>query len=408
MAPAGDFVSLSAAIQAGADAVYFGVKGANMRAGAKNFEISEISKLCKACHEKNIRAYLVLNTIYFDYEAAFLKKILSAAKKAKVDAVIAWDFSVINLANKAGLPVHLSTQASVANAGAILSYYENFNIKRFVLARECTLENFADIKKALQKKLGSAKAREISLEVFAHGAMCVSVSGRCFMSLFSQNKSANRGECTQPCRRSYSIIDDGGLNTSFKLDCQRVLSPKDLCTLPFIDKLIEANVDSLKIEGRGRNAEYVFETVSAYRKAVDFYFENFKKKNFKTDFEKLKSELTLKLENVFNRGFSSGFFMGRPLGDWTSSGNMAKSKKTILGHVTKFYPKLSVAEISLDNAPLKVGEEIQIESDKTGFLRFKVESMQIKGASISSANKKDIVAIKTPDTVRKMDRIFTF
>ena len=408
MSPAGDFICLDAALQAGADAVYFGLKGSNMRAGAKNFEPADMKKIVRKCSKFGAKAYLTLNTIYYEGEEKLLERQIKAAKSAGVSAVIAWDLGAISLANKTGIPVHLSTQASVANSEALALYARNYGIRRFVLARECSLESIAQIKKALLKKLGKSAAKEISIEVFAHGAMCVSVSGRCFLSQFSCGKSANRGECMQPCRREYILSDARGVEPAFRIGSGYVMSPKDLCTLGFLEKLIDAGADSLKIEGRNRNAEYVFNVTSAYVKARDFYVENRKSPGFDSAFTALKSSLMAKLEGSFNRGFSNGFFMGRPMGDWTSGGNAATSKKCILGHVLNFYSRLSVAEISIDDNSVSLGEEIQIEGETTGFVRMKVESMQQDGKPILLAKKGMKVAVKTAVKLRRGDRIFKF
>ncbi len=405
MAPAGDFICLSAALQAGADAVYFGLKGSNMRAGAKNFEVSELPRLVRECRKAKAKCYLTLNTIYFDNEHKNLLKQLKAAKKAGVDAVIAWDFSVLELAKEVGIEVFLSTQASVANAKAIASIYKNYAVKRFVLARECSLESIKTMRKELKKILGKS-ADEISIEAFAHGAMCVSVSGRCFLSQFYCGKSANRGECLQPCRREYLITDTAQGSPEFNLGTNYVLSPKDLMTLPFIEKLIDAGVNSLKIEGRNRNASYVSATVSAYRKALDFYRDYAGKKDFAEIFDVLKKQLCKNLEQTFNRGFSDGFFMGKPIGDWTSEGNKAVAKKRILGHVLNYFSKIGVAEISIDDATLKQGDTIQLEGDTTGFMTFVAESIQCAGKPITSAKKGMRVAVKVPQKVRKNDRLF--
>ncbi len=402
MAPAGDFVCLSAALNAGADAVYFGVKGFNMRAGAKNFGASEIREVARLCHRKGVKAYITLNTIYYESELKKLDALLKKIAAAKIDAVIAWDFSVISAAKKYGLEVFLSTQASVSNSASVLEYRKKFGIKRFVLARECSIDDILKIKKAVAREIGAKN--EIKIEVFAHGAMCVSQSGRCFMSTFACGKSANRGECLQPCRREYSIKSANG--DEFVVGNGYVMSPKDLCVIPFLEKLFEAGVDSMKIEGRNRNPEYVFATVSAYKKLRDFYFSKRKDKNFKTEFESLKKSAMDEAAKVFNRGFSDGFFMGKPVGDWTSDGNRATTKKRIVGHVEKFFPKISVAEISVDAAPVSVGDKIQIEGEKSGFVEMEIESMQIAGKPAQTAKKGERVGIKVPSPLRRLDRIY--
>lgn len=408
MAPAGDFVCLDAAIKAGADAVYFGLDGLNMRAGARNFSILDMRRLCKICQKNSVKTYLTLNTIYFENDLKALKKAISSAKKAGVDAIIAWDFAALEFAKEAGMPVYLSTQASVSNALSIASYAKNFGISRFVLARECAISDIAIIRKNLAKILGKSAAQKISFEVFAHGAMCVSISGRCFMSLFNCGKSANRGECRQPCRREYLINDTREDGEGFLVGKGYVLSPKDLCTLPFLEKLLDAGVGSLKIEGRNRNPEYVFETVSAYRKACDFYYKNRQSPTFEADFAELKSALLKRLGLVFNRGFSSGFYMGKPIGDWSSSGNFAQGKKLILGRVENFYPKISVAQISVNDNSVKEGQEIQIEGDTTGFVRFIATDLRADGVSANIVKKGQALSIKVPQKVRKNDFVYVF
>ncbi len=400
MSPAGDFINLTAALNAGADAVYFGVKGFNMRAGAKNFEIADLPKISKMCRERGVRTYLTLNTIYYQSELKKLDSILKKAAAAKIDAIIAWDFSVLSRAKKFGLEVFLSTQASVSNSDAICEYFDKFSIRRFVLARECSLSDIPMLRKEVRKKIKD----DIRIEVFAHGAMCVSQSGRCFMSSFACGKSANRGECLQPCRREYEIRDANG--NGFIVGNGYVMSPKDLCVVPFIEKLFEAGVDSLKIEGRNRNAEYVSTTTRVYKTLRDFYFNNRKKSNFEAEFSKLKEESMAELSKVFNRGFSDGFFMGKPIGDWTSAGNEATAKKVIVGHVVKFFPKISVAEISIDVTSLSVGDKIQVEGDSTGYVEFEVSSIECDGVSVKCAEKGASVGVKTPSKLRKGDRIY--
>ena len=408
MSPVGDMVCLDAAIKAGADAVYFGLEGLNMRAGAKNFTVPQMRVLCKKCGAAGVRKYLTLNTIYYQGEMPKLRRAVLAAKRAGVDAIIAWDCAALLLAREIGVEAHLSTQASAANAEAIAFYCKSLGIRRFVLARECSLEDIVKIRKSLAKILGAEAAGEISFEVFAHGAMCVSVSGRCFMSQFESGKSANRGECMQPCRREYFIRDVRGGSEGFVIGKGYVLSPKDLCSLPFIEKLIEAGANSLKIEGRNRSADYVFETVSAYRKAVDFYFENRKKPNFNAEFGELKAGLAQRLKTVFNRGFSPGFYMGKPAGDWTSPGNQAEKKKTILGHVTNYFSKLGVAQISIDNASISDGQEVQAEGNATGFVRFDAKNILRGGVPVKYAKKGDVISVKAPQKLRKNDRLYIF
>lgn len=293
LAPVQDYVSLSAAIENGADAVFFGVKGFNMRAGAKNFEVKDLPKITKIAHKRRVKVYLAINTIIYEEELKKIEKILTAVKKAKIDAIICWDHAVIQIAKKLGMEIHISTQASIANSQAA-EFYRKLGAKRVVLARECTLEQIKKIKKHTKAEL----------EIFIHGAMCVSVSGRCFLSQYLYGKSANRGECLQPCRRKYLIKQvDGG--KELELGEDYVLSPKDLNTINFIEKILDIGVDCLKIEGRNRSPEYVATVTKAYRTIIDFvYSEKKKGKKFNEELTKLKNDLSEKLETVYHRGSS--------------------------------------------------------------------------------------------------------
>lgn len=414
MAPAGDFSCLDAALAAGADAVYFGLRGMNMRAGARNFELSDLRRISKMCRSAGAKAYLALNSIYFDGESRALAGIVKAAARNSIDAVIAWDLSAVAAARAAGLPVFLSTQASVSNASAAAQYYSAFGVRRFVLARECTLDDIARMRARLAKILGKRAACGIEIEVFAHGAMCVSLSGRCFMSQFQCGKSANRGECAQPCRREYIVRPKprGGSGVSaadsgeLAIGQGYVLSPKDLCTLPFLEKLVEAGADSLKIEGRNRNAQYVETVVSAYRRALDFYFERRETPDFERAYAELKGELLERLASVFTRGFSEGFFMGKPVGDWTSAGNEASAKKVIVGRVLNYYPRVRVAEISVDDSPISVGDRIYFEGPSTGYFSCEIGSMRSAIGEVRTARKGDIVGVKVPRRARRSDRVY--
>ena len=307
MSPAGDFVCLDAALKNGADAVYFGIKGSNMRAGARNFALSELPAAAQKCREYGAKTYLTLNNIYFDSDFPSLGTNIKAAKDAGIDAVIAWDFAAIERALNSGLEVFLSTQASVANSDSVCAYFKRFGIRRFVLARECSLEAIASIKAEVAEKLGKDDAIEI--EVFAHGAMCVSISGRCFMSEYTSGKSANRGECQQPCRRKYRVseVKEGG--AEFELDGGYVMSPKDLCTLPFIEKIFEAGADSLKIEGRNRNAQYVASTA----KRATFGLKTAVRPISPKDFLVLNRSWLRILKRISTGGFPTVFTWESPL-----------------------------------------------------------------------------------------------
>ena len=379
LAPAGDFPSLIAAIEAGADAVYFGLKDFNMRSSAKNFTIKDLDKIKKLCQNK-VKKYLTLNSIIYDNELSKLESIIKKVK-GKIDAIICWDLSVINLCKKYKIPFHISTQASVSNSSSA-KFYKNLGAERIVLAREL---NFAQIKKI---------TKIIDVECFIHGAMCVSISGRCFTSQFLCNKSANRGECLQYCRRPYLIEDEEG--HELKLENNRVMSAKDLCTLPFIEQLKKAGIKAFKIEGRSRPPEYVKTLVSVYRTALD-------KKLTK---EEIKEKLN-ELKKVYNRGFSSGFYLGLPTSDdfSKSEDGEAKEKKLILGEVIKYWPKVSAAAIKLKTQDLNLNDEIYIIGKETGPLRVKVTRMEIDHKEIKRAEKDQLVGIKVPKC-KKGDSVY--
>jgi putative protease len=389
--PAGDWPSLKSAIDSGCDSVYFGLKILNLRAGARNFEIGELPKIVRACHDKNVKCYLTLNTIVYEEEHDNVREILKKAKSAGVDAVIAWDMSVVSEANKLRIPVHLSTQASVSNFNSV-KFFSDY-VSRIVLARELSLKQIQQIKNKIRKsKLNT------EIECFVHGAMCMSESGRCFTSQFLFRKSANRGECLQPCRRGYRVTD---LETGQELELENnhIMSPKDLCTITFLDKLIDAGIDVFKIEGRNRAPEYVSVATKCYREAIDAVKD-------KTYDEKLKQRLIEKLRTVYNRKFSSGFYLGLPTNDdWTDLCG-ATETKTYAGKVRNFYQKIGVAEILLESGRLRQGDEIFVTGNKTGVLRQKIKSMQIDYKNVKEAGKGSRLAVKTDKKVRKNDKVF--
>jgi putative protease len=410
LAPAGDIVSLKAALDAGADAVYFGSGTFNMRKRAQNFSPDDIPVVVALCHEYGARAYLAVNIIVYETELNLLNSTLDNAKSAGVDAIICWDHAVISAGRDKGLEVHLSTQASVSNSKAIIQYYRSSGIRRFVLARECSLDHLKKIRENLRRELGEEDAALIELEVFIHGAMCVSVSGRCFMSESVTGESGNRGACLQPCRREYRIVDVEG-EYEYEIGRDYVLSPKDLCTMPFIDKVLETGVASVKIEGRMRSPEYVSTVVGSYRKAIDRYFDTFSGGTPDSDalnrFTELKTELTGDLRTVFNRDFSSGFYMGRPVGDWAKSPNsQAEKRKETVGIVVNYYRKVGVAEIKVQGASFSPGDELLIQGPTTGNLPVIVESIQVNHISVQEARRGNHVAVPVPRRVRPNDAVF--
>ena len=384
LAPVGNMISLKAAISAGCDAIYFGIKNFNMREGAKNFEFKDVKNISKICRENGVKLYLTLNIIVYDEE---LKKIDSLIKKVKnyIDAIICWDLAVIELCKKHNVEIHISTQASVSNHLSS-EYYKKRGAKRIVFARECNLDQ---IKKIIKKT-------KIESEVFIHGAMCVAISGRCFMSQFSYGRSANRGQCLQNCRREY-LIKDIDREYEFKLGNNYVMSAKDLCTLPFIDQLMF--FDSLKIEGRNRSPEYVKTVVSVYRRAIDAFYEGVLDK-------KLKNELMNQLKLVYNRDFSSGFYLGKPINEFTDEyGSKAIMKKEFVGKVVNYYKKKGVVEIKITSNIFKKGDILMVQGNKTGVEEFEVSEILQEGVFVDKAKRGD-VTLKVPFILRRNDFIY--
>jgi U32 family peptidase len=379
LAPAGDFSMLSAAVNAGADAVYFGLQEFSMRAAAKNFAIKDLDEIAKICKPRKVKRYLTLNTIIYNSE---LKKIEETIKKVKgkVDAIICWDMSVIRFCKKYKIPFFISTQASVSNIESA-RFYKSLGAKRIVLARELNLKQIKEISKV------------IDIECFCHGAMCVAVSGRCFTSQFLFGKSANRGECMHPCRRSYFAKDEEG--NELKVENNQIFSAKDLCTLPFIEDMKKAGIKAFKIEGRNRDARYVDTVVRVYRKALDEKLNN----------EEIKKGLK-ELEKIYNKGFSSGFYLKTPTSDDFSriQSNASAEKKHFVGKITHYFDKAEVAAIKLVS-DLKVGDEIAVIGNTTGITHAKISSMEVKNKKVEKAGKGQEAGIKLPKA-RKNDEVY--
>jgi putative protease len=383
LAPAGDFSMLVTAVNAGADAIYFGLKEFSMRKNAGNFEIRDLKKINEICNKipgKKVRKYLTLNTIIYNKELQKVEEIIKKIK-GKVDAIICWDFSVISLCKKYKIPFHISTQASVSNLESA-KFYKNLGAKRIVLARELDLKQIKEISKI------------IDVECFIHGAMCVAISGRCLTSQFLFNKSANRGECIHPCRRSY-IVKDKQEGYELEIKNDKILSAKDLCTLPFIEKLKSAGISSFKIEGRNRDSRYVDTVVKIYRKALDK----------KLTSEEIKDSIK-KLEKIYNKGFSSGFYLGLPTSnDFAKIENSAsKEKKHFIGKIKHYFPKMNVAIINLVSE-LNLGDKIVVIGKTTGLINSKIERIEINHIPVEKALKGQEIGIKLP-TVRKNDEVY--
>jgi putative protease len=389
MAPAGDWTMLRAAVNNGADAVYFGLDKLNMRAKAANFSVEQLPEIVSFCKEHKVKTYLTLNTIVFEEELSELEEIIIAAKINEVDKIICSDLAVADLCNKHQFPFCISTQSSISNSLAA-DVYKRMGAVRIVLARECSLE---EIKKIRTKT-------DLEIEAFVHGAMCIAVSGRCFMSHHLFGKSANRGECVQPCRREYEVFDPS-IGKSLIVGEDYIMSPKDLCTIEFIDQLIEAGIDSFKIEGRKRSPEYVAKTVMVYRQAIDHYFTQ-----SLTD-EKKKELLTI-LETVYNRGFSSGFYFDVPSSEEYAgvNGSKATTRKTYIGKVINYFQEPQVAHILLESGEIKINDDILVMGERTGVIEFKLEKMNVNDKDESSAKRGDEITFKIPALVRRNDKVY--
>ena len=389
MAPAGNWTMLSGVVNSGADAVYFGVEKLNMRNKAANFKLDELNEITSFCKENNVKTYLTLNSIVLEDEIKELDEIVSSAKKSGVDRIICWDLSVIEKCIEFDLPFCISTQASVSNSLSV-EFYRKLGAVRVVLARECSLEEI----KRIKKKSG------VEIEIFIHGAMCIAVSGRCFMSHHLFGKSANQGECIQPCRREYEIYDKS-VDKSMILGEDYILSPKDLCTIEFIEKLIEAGIDSFKIEGRKRSPEYAAKVVSVYRKAIDLYFLNQLTAEIKKEFLK-------ELESVYNRGFSSGFYFGKPSsGDYADIyGSKATSKKVFAGKVLNYYKNAKAAYIKIESGALRLYDEILITGPTTGVVNLKLENIIKDDVKLERGDKGDKITFPCNVIVRPNDHVY--
>ncbi|OQX28942.1 MAG: hypothetical protein B0D92_06275 [Spirochaeta sp. LUC14_002_19_P3] len=410
LAPAGSAAGLAAALHAGADAVYFGVGNFNMRHKAKNFALGELANVVSLCREHGARAYLALNTIIYERELKALETVVEAARAAGVDAVIGWDAAVIQAVLSRGMELHLSTQASVSNSKAIAACYRQYGIRRFVMARECSLNDLTLIRRNLATELGT-EADSIEFEIFIHGAMCVSLSGRCFLSQSVSGHSANRGICLQPCRREYRIIDTEG-EYEFTIGKDYVLSPKDLCTMPFFDKVMLSNVASLKIEGRARGPEYVSTVTSAYRRAIDAWRE--RPQSTETDpaefpaaYEELKTRLTAKLRTVFNRDFHAGFYMGKPAADWVGKpGSQARYRKESVGKVVNYFRKPQAAEVIIQNRGIQRGDTLLFQGITTGSLEVQANQIRVNDKPAEQALRGESASIHTGAPVRRGDLVY--
>ncbi|MCP4483758.1 MAG: U32 family peptidase [Flavobacteriaceae bacterium] len=399
MAPAGSFESLQAAITNGADSVYFGVDQLNMRARASiNFTIEDLPEIVKRCEERKVRTYLTLNTIIYDHDLTIIKTLLDAAKAARITAVIVMDQAVISYARQIGMEIHISTQINITNIETV-KFYAMF-ADTMVMSRELSLRQVKKITDQIDKEnITGPAGNVVEIEIFGHGALCMAVSGKCYMSLHSHNSSANRGACKQNCRKKYTVIDQDTGN-EMELDNEYIMSPKDLCTLDFLDQVIDSGIKVLKIEGRGRAPEYVAKVIKTYREAIDAYYEG----NFNQ--ERVENWMT-ELKKVYNRGFWSGYYLGQKMGEWSNvDGSKATQKKVYLGKGMHFFPKPSIGEFKIEAFDLSIGDSILITGPTTGVEEFELTEMMVNDERLDKAVKGDSVTIPLKFRIRPSDKLY--
>ena len=400
MAPVGSFESLQAAIQGGCHSVYFGVAQLNMRSRSSiNFSLEDLSEIANRCKKAGLKSYITLNTIMYDHDMTLMKTILERAKNEEISAVIASDHAVMSHAKKIGLPVHISTQCNVTNIESV-EFYANF-ADVMVLSRELSLRQVQYISNEIQRRdVRGPSGDLIRLEVFAHGALCMAVSGKCYLSLHSHNASANRGACIQNCRRKYIVKDKEEDGIEFEIDNEYIMSAKDLCTIGFLDKVVNAGVEILKIEGRGRSADYVHTTVECYREALDAIKEGSYSK------EKIQA-WTNRLHTVYNRGFWDGYYMGQKMGEWNDSyGSKSTTRKLFLGRGIKYFSNIKVGEFQLETNSLKKGDEILITGPTTGIIKMIVEELRVDDKVVNEVQKGIRFSTPIPETVRPSDKLY--
>jgi len=399
MAPVGSYEALSAAIQAGAGSVYFGIGRLNMRSkSAKNFTLDDLNKIATICNENNVKSYVTINTVVFDEELDEMRQLVDAVKANGISAIIASDQSVIQYARQIGVEVHMSTQCNITNIEAI-KYYSQF-ADVMVTAREVSVNQVKNITRKIEEQnIRGPKGELIRIEVFCHGALCMAVSGKCYLSLDNFNTSANRGACVQPCRRGYTV-QDRDKEITLAIENEYIMSPKDLCTLPFLDKVLDAGVKILKIEGRGRSPEYTKVTVGVYSEAVKAI------QNGEFTEEKI-AQWTERLRSVYNRDFWDGYYLGRKMGEWTQRyGSQATKTKIFVGTVTNFFAKINVAEIRMETQDLKVGDDIMIIGPTTGVYEDKVSEIRVDLKPVESTEKGELCSIPVKDVIRRGDKVY--
>lgn len=399
MAPVGSYDSLAAAIQGGANSIYFGIEGLNMRAkSSNNFTTEDLKNIAKICQEHGMKSYLTVNTIIYDNDISLMHQIVNAAKEADVSAIIASDVSVMMYARSIGVEVHLSTQLNITNTEALKFYGQFADV--VVLARELTLDQVADIyKDIVEQQIKGPSGELIRIEMFSHGALCMAVSGKCYLSLHEKDLSANRGACNQLCRRGY-IVKDKESNIELEIDNEYIMSPKDLKTIHFMNKMMDAGVRVFKIEGRARGAEYVRTVVECYKEAVKAYCEG-------TYTEDKVAEWDTRLATVFNRGFWDGYYLGQRLGEWTANyGSGATKRKVYIGKGIKYFSNIGVAEFLMETQSLKVGDEILVTGPTTGAVSQVVDEIRVDLKPVQETVKGEKFSIRLTEKIRPSDKLF--
>ena len=399
MAPAGSRESLMAAIHAGADSIYFGIENLNMRArSASAFTIHDLREIAAICNEHGVKSYLTVNTIIYDEDICLMQKIVDAAKEAGISAVIAADVAVLEYCNRIGQEVHLSTQLNISN-GEALKFYARF-ADVVVLARELNLDQVSEIYRTIQREnICGPRGEQVRIEMFCHGALCMAVSGKCYLSLDNLNHSANRGACMQVCRRSY-IVRDKESDIELEVDNKYIMSPKDLKTIRFMDKMMEAGVRVFKIEGRARGPEYVHTVVSCYKEAIKSYLDG-------TLTEEKKDAWDERLKTVFNRGFWDGYYLGQRLGEWSKTyGSEATERKVYVGKGIKYFSNIGVAEFLIEASEISVGDKLLITGPTTGAVFIDLDEIRYDLKPVQTAHKGQHISIKVPGKVRPSDKLY--
>mgnify|MGYP004678424593 CR=1 FL=1 len=400
MAPVGSRESLVAAIQAGADSIYFGVEQLNMRShSANHFTIDDLREIAATCTENGMKSYLTVNTIIYDEDTEMMRRIIDAAAEAGISAVIASDVAVMNYCRERGVEVHLSTQLNISNVEALKFYAQFADV--VVLARELNMEQVAHIHEEIERQhICGPRGELVRIEMFCHGALCMAVSGKCYMSLMNTGRSANRGACMQLCRRSYTVTDNE-TGTQLEIDNKYIMSPKDLKTIRFIDRMMRSGVRVFKIEGRARGPEYVYNVVKCYREAIQAVIDG-------TFTEERKDEWDERLAAVFNRGFWDGYYQGRKMGEWNKYyGSMATEQKVLVGKLTNYFSRIGVAEAAVEASTFKVGDKLLITGNTTGAMYVEVKELHgDHGEPITEAEQGTRVAFSVPGKVRPNDKLF--